>query len=310
MSTGSKVTRLSSVVIAVVIGAAACSDASAPVVSPEGSTSPPAEAPAVSDVLGATVGGGDAKLRVAVQTHMPPDFDDGIPDRAFVGEGFLDRDRNLAGINYEMSDVPNSAGYFGQVDGEMNVFYSGSEWIVSFALMTSALPGRLDWLSYDLEVMADPAAQELGIGQLREVGLADPRLGLALLEGAESLEAGGYVPSPVATTTPVTPSSSPAGPAYRAVADVARAAETAHAALRPLLEGLADLAITQVELGVMLDADGRVGSLTYGLTYPPKEGSEPVQIQVTHEFLKYGLTGGLNPPTGRSVASFREYTGI
>ena len=307
MSGRSKFQRWYALVLAgVLVGAVACSNASDV---PGGSGAPsatPPEGPVVADVIEATEAGGDAKLRVAVDAHMPPDFDDGIPDRGFTGEGFFDRDRNLAGINYEMSGVPNSAGYFGQVDGEMNVFYTDSEWIVSFSLMASALPGRLDWLSYDLETVADPRAQELGIGQLREVGLADPRLGLALLAAAESLDEGGYVPTPVGTASSASPPPA-TGPVYRAVADVAAATGAAQPGLQPLLEGLSDLGVTEVELGVTLDAEGRVATLTYGLSYPPKRGSEPVDMRVTHEFLKYGLEGGLNAPAGRSVSSFREY---
>lgn len=295
---------------ALAVTAVGCRESSDPnsVSPPPASATPPA-APSADEVLTATTGAGDAKLRVDVQAHMPSDFDDGIPERAFGGTGFLDQDKALAGINYEMSSVPNSAGYFGQVDGEMNVFYSGSEWIVSFPLMASALAGRLDWLSYDLETMADPRAQELGIGQLREIGLADPRLGLALLGGAGSLERGAPTSIPPAAT-PASPAPTPTGTPHRASADVAGAAQAATTELRPLLEGLQELGVTTVELGVTLDSERRVETLSYTLSYAPKKGSEPVEMRVTHTYLKYGLEGGLNAPTGRSVKSFAEYVQI
>ena len=269
---------------------------------------PPPEPPDIREVLAATTGAGDIKLQVQVVTHMPPDFDDGVPDRTFGGTGFLDRDKDLAGINYEMSTVPNSAGYFGQVDREMNVFYLGSEWIVSFPLMAQSLPGRLDWLSYDLETVAKPKAQKLGIGQLREIGLSDPRLAIALLGGADALEQGTLTPPPAPEVAPTPPA--PGSPTFLAVADVARAAAAADPGLRRRVRGLQDLGVDSIDLLLYLDEEGRLATVTYSMSYPPKEGSEPVEMTVTHTFQKYGLEGGLNAPTGRSVSSFEEYLGI
>ena len=293
-------------ILMAIVGSACSETTPGGSVSPAGSTpSPGADLETVQE---ATRGAGDAKVRVDVQAHMPEDFDDGVPDRAFSGTGFLDQDRTLAGVEFEMSKIPNSAGYFGHVDGRLSVFYSESEFVLSFPQMAETLPGPLDWLSYDLELMADPEAQKLGIGQLREIGLSDPRLGLALLRGADALQEGPPPSTPMAATPTSMPT--PTGRVYKAVADVAAAMQASGPELEPVLAGLQALGVTSVDVGVTVDDEDRLETIGYTLSYAPKPGSEPVEVRITHSFLRYGLEGGLNAPTGRSVSSFREYTGI
>ena len=255
----------------------------------------PPPLPSASEVASKTAAGGLARVRVQVNAHMPSDFDDGQPERSFKGRGVVDQGRSIAGVYFSTRKVPNAAGYLGHVDPTMSVVYEGSRFIVSFPQLAELLADPVDWVSYDLDVLSDPVALRLGIGQLREIGLSDPRLANGFLAGtSDELQA-------------ASPGTDPYGDTYIASVDVASAAEASGDDLRPIFEGLIRLGVTSVDVEVGLDTEGRLGSFAYSLSYPPKEGSEPVQLDVTMQFPAYGVQRGLRAPRDAAVVSYDEY---
>ena len=260
----------------------------------DASSSPP---PGVrlDDVISATAAGGDARVELSVRTKMPQDFDDGVPRRRFAGEGFLDRNQDVAGITYRLSSVPNAAGYFGQADGKTSVFYTEDAFLLSFPVLAEALAGPADWFRYELDDFSVPSIRKLGIGQLREIGLADPRLALALLEGGPE-----ELPAAAAATEGDSPQ-------YRFTSDVAAAAgETGNGSDIPFA-ALAELGVGSVEMTLSLDDERRVQSVGYTMSYPPAPGSGMVTLDVRIGFVKYGLKGRLDLPPVPTIAHYEEY---
>ena len=276
---------------------AACQRAAPPGVESSGdpSSSPTVAAVQLEDVISSTVAGGDARVELTVRTRMPEDFDDGVPRRRFTGDGFLDQSQDVVGITYRLSSVPNAAGYFGQADGKTSVFYTEDAFLLSFPVMAEALRGPADWFRYEVDDFSVPSIRKLGIGQLREIGLADPRLALALLAGGPE-----ELPPPSAA-----PGSG--SPQHGFSSDVAGAAEGG-GDIR--FAALADLGVGAVEMTLSLDDEQRVESLGYRMSYPPAPGSKPVDLQVQIEFVEYGLQGELElPPTG-TIAHYEEYLAL
>lgn len=247
----------------------------------------------IQEVVSSTAQGGDARIEVVVRARMPEDFDDGLPRRRFFGRGILDQSIDVAGVTYRLGPVPNAGGYFGQADGKTSVFYAQDGFTLSFPVLADALADPIDWLKYEPDDFSDPEIQRLGIGQLREIGLADPRFALALLGG-------GVSQLPAAAT-------SPEGEIYTFQADVPRAAMGAAPALQPTFLALRDLGLTFAQLELLLDDDGRVRRLGYSMAYPPASGSRDVRLQVEIEFLEYGLEGDLSLPPRRAIADYEEF---
>ena len=269
-----------------------------PSAGPESPSVNASSSPAVvrlDDVISATDAGGDAKVALSVEARMPEAFDDGVPRRRFAGEGFLDRSQNLAGITYRLSGVPNAAGYFGQADGKTSVYYTEDAFVLSFAVMAKALDGPADWFRYELDDFSVPSIRKLGIGQLREIGLADPRLALALLEGGPD-------------ELPVASAATEDGSAeYRFSSDTVSAAGAPGHGLDILFAALAELGVTSVDLTLSLDEEQRVHRLGYAMSYRPEPGAGMVDLHVQIEFLKYGLEGQLGLPPTRAIAHYEEY---
>ena len=291
--------RLRSVLAIVLLAAlvAGCSRDTADLENSGSSGTPAPQAVAVEQVLTDTKAAGDVRLLIDVEAEMPPDFDDGQPERSFEGRGFMDWDSDLAGVTYQMSDVPNAAGYFGDVGKKMSVFYLKGGFLASFPLLVRALGGQGDWFHYELRDFVSPKIRRLGIGQLREIGLSDPRLGLALLQGLPDELSGGFY-SPVEETSASN---------YALTSDVAAAAAEADDFLGPQFDALLDLGLNQVKMELALDPLERVRRLTYELTYPPADGSPPARLFVTLNLLKFGLEGGLTPPPEERVLDYSDY---
>ena len=249
----------------------------------------------VGDVVASTVGGGDVRIRMRVKARMPEEFDDGVPSRRFTGEGILDQSLDAAGITYRLDSVPNAAGYFGHAPGKTSVFYARDGFILSFPMLAQALGGSVDWLSYEVDDFSDPDVLSLGIGQLREIGLADPRLGLALLQGAT----GELAPGPVVTAD--TP------PVYDFSADVGRASKAVGGVLTVPFGALEDLGVKTTDMSLTVDDEQRVLSLQYSLAYPPAPNSKDVRMRVQMDFSEYGLDGDLSLPSPETVVDYEEY---
>ena len=265
---------------------------------PPGAAETAPSAPAylqTSDVVASTVGGGDVRIRMSVKARMPQEFDDGVPSRRFVGEGILDQSLDVAGITYRLDSVPNAAGYFGHAPGKTSVFYARDSFILSFPVLAKALGGSVDWLSYEVDDFFDREVLRLGIGQLREIGLADPRLGLALLQGAT----GELAPGPVVTAD--TP------PVYDFSADVGKAARAMGDVLTVPFQTLADLGVRTTDMSLTVDDEQRVVSLQYSLAYPPASKAKDVRMHVQMEFSEYGLDGDLSLPPPDTVVEYEEY---
>ena len=261
-----------------------------------GSTSPdasssPAPGLRLDDVISSTAAGGDARVEVTVRTKMPEDFDDGVPRRRFAGEGFLDRTQDVAGITYRLGPVPNAAGYFGQADGKTAVYYTEDAFLLSFPVLAEALAGPADWFRYELDDFSIPRIRKLGIGQLREIGLADPRLALALLQGGPE-----ELPGAAGTSGP-----------YSFSTDVALAAGASGHGLDIPFAALADLGVSSVEMTLSLDEEQRVKQLDYTMSYPPAPGSGRVDLRVQIGFARYGLKGQLDLPAVPTIAHYEEY---
>ncbi len=234
---------------------------------------------------------GVAQVRVTLKAEMPPDFDDGIPEREIAGEGLADFERNLASVEYAVDDVPNSAGFFGHVDGDLSVVYEGSRFLATFPLMADVLEGELDWMSYQLSDFSHPTVLDKGIGQLREIGLSDPRLGFALISS-----------TPEATTDP----------APQVSVDLAQAAGAVDPDLRPTLEELQDLGVQRLIFATTEDTEGVLTSYSYELTYPPDGtgGGAEAEVSVTVEITDTGVQEAIEVPPETSIQSYREYLGI
>ena len=272
----------------------------------EGESSPeasPADAPtvptgiAVVEVVNETEAAGDARVSLVVRAHMPPDFDDGQPKRRFTGTGFLDREEDLAGVTFRIDDAPNAAGFFGQVDGKMSVFYGADGFTLSFPLLAEALGSQLDWLRYQPQDFSKPEVRKLGIGQLREVAFSDPRFGLALLRGlpADLVDPSQGSVGQTATTI------------FTAESDIARAADGAPSTVSSYFEALRQLGVGEAQVRLFLDPLEKVRRVQYRMTYPPAPGSQPVRLDVTLDLLEFGLEGGLTPPPDQRVADYTEY---
>ena len=280
----------------VAVSLAACSFAAQESPSAPTETSAPAGV-SVEQVLSQSEAAGDVRFSVDVRAKMPPDFDDGQPKRSFEGRGFLDWESDLAGVTYEVGGVPNTAGYFGHVEDELSVFYSEGGFVASFPILVSALRGQGEWFRYELADFSTNKIRTLGIGQLREIGLSDPRLALALLRGLPDQLTGGFDSSIEETSTTN----------YVLAADVATAAAEAPEPLAPQFEALSELGVSQVEVELALDPLQQVRRVKYGMSYAPAPGSPPVRLTVTLDLLKFGLEGGLTPPPEARVLDYSEY---
>lgn len=261
-------------------------------------TATPSAAPvSVQQVINDTQAAGDARLSIRVEAKMPADFDDGQPLRSFSGRGFWDAETEVGGLNYRMDGVPNAAGYFGHAEGRVSVFYIDDGFLLSFPVLAEALPGAEDWFRYELSDFAVPQIRRLGIGQLREVGLSDPRVALALLEGLPDLLEGGRYKAVEETAATV----------FEVQADVAAVSDSAPPSVKAQVQGLLDLGVEQVEMELALDPLERIRRIRYQLSYAPAPGSKPVRLSVSVDLLEFGLEGGLTPPPARQIADYSDY---
>lgn len=254
---------------------------------PAGTSTASDTATATAEAAQATAEQGTAELRVSLSVRMPPDFDDGVPRREIEGEGLADFGGNLASLDYGMGDVPNSAGFFGHVEGDLSVVYEGQRFIITFPLMAEVLEGELDWMSYNLSDFADPVAQGAGIGQLREIGLADPRLGFALASsgvgGEPDLE--GRLPI-----------------------DLAQASAAVESEIQPAVKALQELGLEHVLLTTEVDEAGLLRGFSYDLAYPPRgAGGRNVRLSVVVEITETGIEESVEIPPEPAVQPYLEY---
>lgn len=259
---------------------------------------------------------GASEIEFALVARMPEGLDDGVPRRRITGTGILGEGGDLASAEFEMSEVPNSAGYFGHVPGPMSVVYEGSNFLVTFPIMADALAEPFDWVRYDLEHLSQPSVIELGIGQLREIGLADPRLALALLRSptaALSAETPAAAPATTGIATAIdTPTEDlgAGGSGDVVVVDPAQAATTAPVHLE-LLEEVAGMGVQPVEITPELDSEGGLQSLSYELAYPAEPNStELVTLQVTIDFVETGAGDPVEAPPADVVQPYDDLVGL
>lgn len=238
----------------------------------------------------ATAEEGVADVTVSVRAKMPPDFDDGLPRREIEGDGQADFAGNVASVEYAMGEVPNSAGFFGHVAGDLSVVYEGPRFIVTFPLMADVLQGDLDWMSYQVSDFSHPKILAAGIGQLREIGLADPRLGFALASsgvGGEPDPEGGL---------PI---------------DLAQAQSEIVPEVQPVLQELQALGVEQVVLLTEVDEEGFLRSYSYDLSYPPGgSGGRQARVTVNVEIGETGLQDDIDVPPDAAIQSYREYSKV
>lgn len=249
------------------------------------------DAVVATDAAQAVAREGVAELDLTVTAKMPPDFDDGVPSREFVGDGVADFSDNLASVDFALGEVPNSAGYFGHVEGDLSVVYQDERFIITFPLMADVLDGELDWMSYELSDFLAPDVLDRGIGQLREVGLADPRLGFALVSAGlrDDPEAEGEV-----------------------LVDITQPSDVVGPELQPVIQELRNLGVTQVDLAMEVDEDGLLESYSYDLAYPPNGvGGPKARLSVTVEIsgVGAGVAESVEVPPESTVKRYLDYLG-
>lgn len=255
-----------------------------------------AGASSLAEAIAATADAGTATVAIELEARMPPSLDDGIPVRPIEGSGSMAADRSVASLTYELSDVPNSAGFLGHVDGELEVVYSDNQMLISFPILRDILPEATPWMSYELSFLSLKSTMKHGIGQLRELALSDPRLGIALLQGAED----------------------PAGPAgdadaegavteYKLAVAPGDAADAVPEFAPRLAEMEQGLKIDNIPMTVLLDDQRRIRELEYELVYPAKKGRGKVRLTVTTVLSAFG--GDVEPeaPGEDEVVSYEEY---
>lgn len=259
---------------------------------------------ALQEALDASEEAGAAAVKTRLDAKMPKSLDDGLPERRIKGEGVVAADRAAATMDYKMSKIPNSAGFFGHVDGELAVAYSGAEMMISFPLLEGVLakePEPGTWLSWDLEFLSTEYLLDLGVGQLRELALSDPRLGLALLTGVEEAE------EPTEGEVGGTPVSQ-----YEVQAGTLEAGD-AVPELEPIFTEMWEgLAMRRIPMTVSVDEEGRIRRLEYRLVYPEKrapilKGTRNVRLDVRHNFTEFGVEDEPELPPEDEVVTHEEY---
>lgn len=264
----------------------------------EESTNPAGEASGevLVDAYAKTREAGDARVLVEVSAQMPEDFDDGVPRRSFDGKGVMVDDGKIAAVIYDWSDVPNGAGFLGHARRLTVVFGTGG-FTVSFAALRRAVTPAL-WVNYELDDFSSPKAIELGIGQLRELGMSDPLLALAYLQGADDeIEELGTESIRGTRTT-----------RFRARLDLAAAFERLSGPLKSSGPSITQqLRITDLPADVWVDGEGVVRKMGFTQSYAPAPGSEKVTIRVTVEFYDFGIDADVRVPPEKEVIAYDEY---
>lgn len=233
---------------------------------------------------------GVTEVRVTVKANMPPEFDEGVPSRRFKGEGTVDFAADIAAVDYDVADVPNTLGYLGHVEEGLSVVYQGSAFLVTAPVIADLLPGDLDWMSYQITDFSDPNVLGRGIGQLREIGLADPRIGFALASSGVGGE-----PSDDGTLS----------------IDLAEAGATVGAAVQPTILELQALGAQEMLFGTEVDEEGLLRSYSYELTYPPAgPGGAETELSVTVDITEAADDEAVEVPPEAAVQPYLEYLGL
>ena len=256
-----------------------------------------AESP-FADALAATEEAGEGEVETLLKIRMPKTLDDGVPRRQISGEGVVATDLSEAQVDYEMSEVPNSAGFFGHVDGDLAVGYAEEDMLITFDLLDeNVLKNDGSWISYELPFLSTEYMFKLGIGQLRELFLSDPRVGLALLEGVEDRgEPSGEGDVDGAAVTE-----------YEVEADTKAAAE-AVPALAPILKEMRrNLELSSIPMVVSVDENDQIRRLDYQMVFPAKKGSGKVRLNVRHDLTEFGVEQGPELPPADEVVTYQDY---
>ena len=266
----------------------------------DGATSPIEDSP-LQDAIARTADAGIVDAESSVRLNAPSELNSGSMRRRFSGEGVLDMQGSLAAVDYDMGNVANAAGFFGHTE-EMSVVYTDSSFAVTFAEMATVLPDEFEWMSYDLEMLSDPRAEAAGIGQLREIGLSDPRLGFALLHGA--VDEGQPIEAEDAGAEPTDEH-------FSTEADVERAlhiepSSDIRAILRTLLEVLG---VSTVEIEYSLDDEERFNHIAYSLSYPVAGASKELKLDVSVEFTGFDA-GPIEEPEEDTVMGYEGYLNL
>lgn len=250
------------------------------------------------DALAATEEAGDGEVETLLKIRMPKTLDDGVPRRQISGEGVLATDLSEARIDYEMSKVPNSAGFFGHVDGDLATGYAEDDMLITFDLLDkNVLKDDGSWISYELPFLSTEYMFSIGIGQLRELFLSDPRVGLALLEGVE--ERGDVSGEAQINGVAVTE--------YEVEADAKAAAETVPE-LSPIFKEMhRNLELSSIPMVVSVDENDRIRRLDYEMVFPAKKGSGKVRLNIRHDLTEFGVEAGPELPPADEVVTYEDY---
>lgn len=203
----------------------------------------------------------DAEVDIAVDITVTRSDDLDSGEEEFSGTGVADLAGGLGRVTYDLSNLPNSAGAFGQLLS-FDVVYEGSTAYVEI------FKEEPSWVSFTPEMVA---GQDLE--RLREVVLSSPLALPELIAQAEYSSGGG-------------------GSTFNGSLDPGSAStsdETSTAVLKALSD---DLGVEKILLSVELDGSV-VSSVRYRYDFPVAEGSQ-------QEF-RVNVSVDLSPTEGASI---------
>lgn len=254
---------------------------------------------ALGEVLEATDRSAPFGVTLDVRASMPEALAEARPQRRFSGEGLLEATSGRAGVTFDMSEIPNSAGFYGHVEGEMSVLYQDDRFTLTFPLLQTALPDEEAWVAFEVDDLSLEHSLELGIGQLREVGLAAPQLAISLLGGGPSglLPPGGYGKVDGTRVSE-----------YSFDSDLAQAFDAAGPAVKPVLKTLlAKLKVERVPVLIWVDGDSVARKISWETSYLPAPGiGKELKLGVTVTLSRSAEAAHVEVPAPETVVVFED----
>jgi hypothetical protein len=234
------------------------------------------EAPeeALQPALADTIDAGPFRVTIEASVSLPEQVSAGVPARQFQGRGFFDPATGTSEIAFDFSEVPNGFGVLGHVN-EVEVIYSEGAFSAGFDRLPRLLDGA-NWMGFEFPVFYSVDVAGDDNGQLRELGLTDPSVGFALLEGASDLSV-----------------------------DVAVAADASGSKVLEYLSG--KLRVEEAKLTGEVD-DGIIRQLQYQLRYPPLPvEDDPVVLTVLLELVPTDSKFDVQAPAAGEILPYEEF---
>lgn len=247
--------------------------------------------------LAATADAGMAQVKIRLDAVMPPSLDHGVPERRLKGSGVAAGDLSAATLTYKLADAPNGAGVFGHVEGDIDVVHTQDRMLFTFKILRKVLADEGEWMSYDLPFLSSEFLFDVGVGQLRELALADPRIGLGLLRG---------VAEPAAETTEDDIGGTPVT-VHEVKAGTLEAGE-ALPELGPLFTAMWEsVHLRYIPMTVHVDDQDRIRRLDYEMVFPAKYGKGKVRLDLRLDLVELGVAEEPELPPEEDVVTYEEH---